>query len=103
MAIIRKVVELGDPSPGLSHFRTARVGKSLIKFSKMRLYICVAVSPLVNLAGGGQGLIGARRKPVVDKEFCKLAVLERRPILAAQKVNNWANLIHETKVREIPM
>ena len=69
--------------PGLSHFRTTRVGKSLIKFSKMRLYICVAVSPLVNLAGGGQGLIGARRKTVMDKEFRKLAVLERRPILAA--------------------
>jgi hypothetical protein len=83
MAIIRKVVELGDPSPGLSHFRTARVGKSLIKFSKMRLYVCVAVSPLVNLAGGGQGLIGARRKSVMDKEFRKLDVLERRPILAA--------------------
>ena len=34
------------------------------------------------MVGGGQGLIGARREPVGDNEFRKLAVSERREILA---------------------
>jgi len=54
MACISRVAELGEPSAGWSHFRTARAfisrefEKSLIKFSIMRLCVYVAVSPLVN-------------------------------------------------------